>query len=141
MREMGREEALAFLRTGTRTGKLATVRPDGRPHVAPIWFILEDGDIVFNTWHTSVKANNLAADSRASLVVDLEEPPYAYVMAEGTVEMSDDVAESRRVATLIGGRYMGQERAEEFGMRNGVEGELVVRLRIEKMVARDDISG
>lgn len=141
MREMDRGEALAFLQTGTRTGKLATVRPDGRPHVAPIWFVLDDGDIVFNTWHTSVKANNLAADSRASLVVDLEEPPYAYVMVEGSVEISDDVAESRRVATLIGGRYMGIDRAEEFGERNGVEGELVVRLPIERMVARDDISG
>lgn len=138
---MGRDEALAFLQAGTRTGKLATVRPDGRPHVAPIWFIVEDGDVVFNTWHTSVKADNLAADSRASLVVDLEQPPYAYVMVEGTVEISDDVEEAQRIATLIGGRYMGADRAEEFGARNGVEGELVVKLRIDKMVARDDVSG
>lgn len=138
---MGRDEALAFLQAGTRTGKLATVRPDGRPHVAPIWFIVEDGDVVFNTWHTSVKADNLAADSRASLVVDLEQPPYAYVMVEGTVEISDDVEEAQRIATLIGGRYMGADRAEEFGARNGVEGELVVKLHIDKMVARDDVSG
>jgi len=137
---MGRGEALAFLQNGTRTGKLATVRPDGRPHLAPIWFVLDAGDIVFNTWHTSVKANNLAANSRASMVVDLEEPPYAYVMVEGPVEISDDVAESRRIATLIGGRYMGSDRAEEFGERNGVVGELVVRLRLEKLVARSDIS-
>lgn len=141
MREMDRGEALAFLQTGTRTGKLATVRPDGRPHVAPIWFVLDDGDIVFNTWHTSVKANNLATDPRASMVVDLEEPPYAYVMVEGSVDVSEDVIESRRIATSIGGRYMGSERAEEFGERNGVEGELVVRLRIDRMIARHDISG
>ncbi len=138
---MDRGEALSFLQTGTRTGKLATVRPDGRPHVAPIWFVLDDDDIVFNTWHTSVKAGNLAADSRASMVVDLEEPPYAYVMVEGSVEITDDVDESRRIATLIGGRYMGADRAEEFGERNGVPGELVVRLRVEKLVARNDISG
>lgn len=141
MREMTRAEALEFLATGTRTGKFASVRPDGRPHVAPVWFVLDDGDIVFNTWHTSVKARNLATDSRASLVVDYEQPPYGYVMVEGSVEISDDVDESRRVATLIGSRYMGQDRADEFGARNGVEGELVVRLSMERMVARDDIAG
>lgn len=140
MREMSRAEALEFLAEGTRTGKLATVRADGRPHVAPIWFVLDGEDIVFNTWHTSVKARNLAAESRTSLVVDLEEPPYAYVMVEGNVEVSDDLDEIRQVATRIGARYMGEDRAEEFGERNGVEGELLVRIKIAKIVARDNIS-
>ena len=62
-------------------------------------------------------------------------------MVEGTVTISDDVAESRRVATLIGGRYMGEDRAEEFGERNGVEGELVVRLSLDRIIARDNITG
>jgi PPOX class probable F420-dependent enzyme len=141
MREMSKEECLALLAEGTRTGKLATVRPDGRPHVAPIWFTIEGDHLVFNTWHTSVKARNLAADPRASLVVDYQEPPFGYVVVDGTAELLDDLAEARRVATIIGGRYMGPERAEEFGARNGVAGELVVRLRMERLVGRDDISG
>jgi len=140
MREMSIDEAFEFLSTGTRTGKLATVRSNGRPHVAPVWFVVEDGTLVFNTWHTSVKARNLARDPRASLVVDLAEPPYAYVLVEGTVQINDDAAEAQRVATVIGGRYMGPDRAEEFGARNGVEGELVVRLLPDKIIARDDIS-
>ena len=141
MRDMPRNDALAFMMVGTRTGKLATTRPDGRPHLAPIWFVVEGEDVVFNTWHTSVKALNLASDPRASLLVDLEEPPYAYVMVEGTVEVVTDLDEVRRVATIIGGRYMGKGRAESFGRRNGVEGELMVRLRIEKLVAKDDVAG
>ena len=60
MREMTSDERRAFLLTGTRTGKLATVRPDGRPHVAPVWFVLdgvtEKGDVVvFTTGADTVK--------------------------------------------------------------------------------------
>lgn len=138
---MSRSESLAFLAGDTRTGKLATVRPDGRPHVVPVWFTVEGEELVFNTWHTSMKARNLAADSRAALVVDYEHPPYGYVLVEGTVDISDDLEEVRRIATIIGGRYMGEDEAEEFGARNGVEGELVVRLHIERLVGRDDITG
>ena len=138
---MDRAEAFAFLGDGTRTGKLATVRADGRPHVAVIWFTVEGEDLLVNTWHTSVKARNLERDPRASLIVDLEEPPYRYVLVEGRVTLSDDVSESRRIATIVGGRYMGADRAEEFGARNGVEGELAARLRIERIIARDDITG
>ena len=141
MKKLSTIEALDFLQVGTRTGKLATVRPDGRPHVVPVWFVVDGDGVVFNTWHTSVKARNLVHDSRAAMLVDYEEPPYGYVMVEGTVTISDDVAESRRVATLIGARYMGADRAEEFGERNGVEGELVVRLSLDKFVGRDDITG
>jgi PPOX class probable F420-dependent enzyme len=137
---MSREEGLAFLAEGTRTGMLATVREDGRPHVVPVWFLVDDGRIVFTTWHTSVKVDNLRRDSRAALVADLPEPPYAYVAVEGTVTFSDDPAEVRRYATRIGGRYMGEDRAEEFGRRNGVPGEVVVRLSIDKMIAHDEMT-
>ena len=43
------EQARAFLAAGYRTGKLATVRADGRPHVAPIWFVLDGADLIFMT--------------------------------------------------------------------------------------------
>ena len=141
MRKMDDAAAIEFISTGTRTGKLATVRADGRPHVVPVWFVVDDGDIVFNTWHTSVKARNLRRDHRATIAVDLQEPPYAYVMIEGTVTISEDLAEIRRCAAAIGGRYMGEDRAEEFGARNGVEGEWLVRLKIERIVAHGDVAG
>jgi PPOX class probable F420-dependent enzyme len=137
---MSQAEALAFLGEGTRTGKLATVRSDGRPHVAPVWFVIDDGDIVFNTWHTSVKARNLSREGRAALAVDMESPPYAFVVVEGEVQLSSDDPRLLELATRIGERYMGPDRAEEFGRRNGVEGELVVRLRLDKVIARSDVS-
>lgn len=140
MRTMTRDEAIAFLLEGTRTGKVATTRASGRAHVTPIWFTIDDGDLVFTTWHESAKAQHLRRDPRVSLVVDLEEPPYAYVLVEGTATLSDDLDEVRRIATEVGARYMGADRAQEFGARNGVPGEFVVRISIDRMLAYDEIS-
>ena len=98
--------------------------------------------IRFNTFGTSPKARAMAAEPRVSLLVDLEEPPYAFVRIDATAHIVDDDPELlRRTATEIGGRYMGAERAEEFGERNSVEGEVVVELTPVRVVALDDVSG
>jgi len=76
-----------------------------------------------------------------SLCVDLEVPPFAFVQVQGDAELSEDPAELLRTATAIGARYMGTDRAEEFGKRNAVPGELVVRVRPGKIVANFDITG
>jgi PPOX class probable F420-dependent enzyme len=141
MRTMAHDEALAFLAFGTRTGKLAMVRANGAPIVTPVWFVIDGDDLVFTTWHESAKAKRLHRDPRATLIVDMEEPPYAYVRVDGTVSFSGDLEEVRRFATIIGGRYMGVDRAEEYGRRNGVEGELVARLGMDRVVGHHDLSG
>jgi PPOX class probable F420-dependent enzyme len=130
----------AFLSAGTRTGKLAYAGPGGRPLVAPVWFIVEDGVLVFNTGKDTAKGRALARDPRATLCVDLEEPPYGFVQVQGDAELSEDPGELVRTATAIAARYMGQDRAEEFGQRNGVRGELVVRLRPTKVIAAFDMT-
>ena len=127
-RRMTDEERRAFLMHGTRTGKLATVRADGSPHVAPIWFVLDGDDLIFNTGARTAKGRNLRRDPRASIAVDDEAPPFAFVLVDGVCEISEEPAAKREWATRIGGRYMGAERAEEFGRRNAVPGELLVRL-------------
>ena len=134
-------EVSAFLMEGTRTGKLAYAGADGRPLVAPVWFIVEDGTLVFNTAKDTAKGRALARDPRATLCVDLEEPPYGFVQVQGTAELSEEPAELLRTAIAIGARYMGQDRAEELGKRNAVPGELVVRLRPTKVIAVFDVTG
>lgn len=134
-------EISAFLSAGTRTGKLAWTSADGRPLVAPIWFIVEDDCIVFNTGKDSAKGRALSRDPRVALCVDLEEPPYGFVQVQGHAELSEEPADLVRTATAIAGRYMGRERAEEFGKRNGVPGELVVRLRPDKVIAVFNMTG
>jgi PPOX class probable F420-dependent enzyme len=140
-RKMSSEQAYRFLAEGHRTGKVATVRADGSPHVAPIWFVLDGTDLVFTTGAESVKGRTLRRDPRLALVVDLEAPPYAFVLVEGTVTLSEDVAEMLPLAIAIGARYMGAELAEQFGRRNAAPGEMLVRLTPSKIVAFDDLVG
>lgn len=130
----------AFLSEGTRTGKLAYTATDGRPLVVPVWFVVEDGTLVFNTGKDTAKGKALIRDPRAAICVDLEEPPYGFVQVQGEAELSEDPAELVRTATAIAARYMGEDRAEEFGKRNGVPGELVVRLRPAKVIAAFDMT-
>ena len=134
-------EISAFLSAGTRTGKLAYNGADGRPLVAPIWFVVEDGVLIFNTGKDTAKGKALARDPRATLCVDLEEAPYAFVQVQGNAELSEDPGELVRTATAIAARYMGAERAEEYGKRNGVPGELVVVLRPTKVIAAFNLTG
>lgn len=137
------EEVRAFLSAGTRTGKLGWVAADGRPLVAPVWFVVDDdsGDLVFTTFATSAKGRALARDTRLVLCVSEDVPPYAYVQVQGVAEVTEDPAELRRWATRIGGRYMGADRADEFGQRNGAAGELLVRLRPAKVLSDFDVTG
>jgi PPOX class probable F420-dependent enzyme len=139
-REMSHDEWRAFLLDGTRTAMLATVRPDGRAHIAPIWFVLDGDDVMFNTGADTVKGRALARDPRVTLGVDDAKPPFAFVLVEGIAELSHDSEESLRWATAIGGRYMGADRAEEFGRRNAVPSELLVRVHVTRVIARAGIS-
>ncbi len=137
---MSRDQWQKFLSEGTRTGKLATVRADGSPHLAPVWFLLDGDDLVFNTGQDTVKGRNLARDPRVSLCVDDERPPFSFVTVRGRAELSDDLGEVREWATRIAARYVGDDLAEQFGARNGVPGELLVRVRIEKVIGLADIA-
>ncbi len=138
--KMSKSQWQAFLSESTRTAKVSTVRADGSPHLAPVWFLLDGDDLVFNTGADTVKGRNLARDNRISICVDDDRPPFSFVTLQGRAELIDDLAEVRTWATRIGARYMGEERGEEFGARNGVPGELLVRVRIDKVVALADLA-
>src|SRR5690606_1378569 len=133
-------EIREFLTRGTRTGMLAYSAGDRRPLVAPVWFVLEGSEIVFNTGKNTAKGRSIARDPRVSLCVDLPEPPYGFVQVQAEASISEDPAELLRTATSLAERCMGRERAEEFGRRNAVPGELVVRLRPVKVVANLDMT-
>jgi len=139
-RTMTPDEIRAFLSHGTRTAKLATSGPDGQPHVMPVWFLLDGEELVFTTWADSIKGRNLRRDPRASIVVDAEIAPYAFVHIRGHVLLSEDLEEMLCFATAIAHRYMGAHRAEEFGRRNAVPGELLVRLRPARVIATADVA-
>ena len=140
-KQMTEPEWRAFLTHGTRTGKLATTRADGRPHVVPIWYVLDGDDLVFTTGAGSVKARSMRRDGRVSICVDDERPPYAFATIEGTVTISEDRDELLRFATDIGGRYMGADQAEAIGRRNAAVDELLVRITPTRVFAQTDVAG
>jgi PPOX class probable F420-dependent enzyme len=142
MHVMSEEEWKTFLAAEPpHTGKLATVRKDGRPHVAPIWFDLDDdGCLVFTTHAESLKGKSIRRDPRVSLCIDDERPPFSFVVVEGKAEVSEDPDDLLHWATRIGGRYMGAANAEAYGRRNAVPGELLVRLRPAHVIARAGIA-
>jgi PPOX class probable F420-dependent enzyme len=138
MENMSKVEYIAFLSAPARCAKLATVREDGRPHVVPVWFTLDGEHVIFTAGHTSVKVKNILRDGRVAICVDDDSPPFHYVLLEGRAEVLDDSVEAARYwGAIIGGRYMGLERAEEFGRR--AEGEWVMRMIPEKVIAYKNV--
>lgn len=140
MSRMTNEEYREFMLGKARTASLATVRADGRPHVAPVWFDLDGDTLLLMTGESTVKGRNLRREPRVSLCVDDERPPFSFVLLEGTAELADDDPDMLYWATRIGGRYMGKEQAELFGRRNAVPGELLVRVTPAKVIAQKDVA-
>jgi PPOX class probable F420-dependent enzyme len=138
--QMTGDELDRFLSTGTRTGKLATVRADGSPHVAPVWFVLDGGDLVFMTGENTAKGRAILRDPRVAMSVDDEHPPFAFAIIEGTVSISRDLDEILPLSIAIARRYMGEELAQQYGNRNAVDGELLLRLHRVRVTAMADIA-
>ncbi|GFG95177.1 PPOX class F420-dependent oxidoreductase [Mycobacterium timonense] len=134
------ERVVSFLSAGTRTGMLGYLAADGRPLVAPVWFVVDEGQLAFNTGRDTAKGRAIARDSRVVICVDDPRPPYSFVQVQGVAAVSDDPQDVLDIATRTGARYMGAKRADEFGRRNAVPGELVVRVRPTKVNAGFDIS-
>jgi PPOX class probable F420-dependent enzyme len=119
----------AFVTAGTRTAKVATVRTDGRPHIAPVAFVLDGDDLVFVTALDSVKGRTLRRTGVASATVDEETPHYPFVIVEGTVTTTEQPADLRRFASAIALRYVGAENVEALTERNAVPGQFWSGLR------------
>ena len=128
------EEVITFLSDGTRTGMLGYVGADGRPLVAPVWFMVDGNQLVFTTHKQSAKGRALVRDPRVVMCVDDPHPPYSFVQVQGTASTGEDPGELLDATTRLGGRYMGADRAEEYGRRNAVPGELIVRITPTKVV-------
>src|SRR5262249_20669870 len=123
-----------------RTAMLAVGRADGSPHVAPVWADLDGDQVVFMTSADPIQGKALFRGPRGSLCWGGERPPFRFVTIAGGAATPADTGELVRWATRMGGRYMGADRAEEYGRRNGVPPELVVRVTPARIVAKVDIA-
>jgi PPOX class probable F420-dependent enzyme len=148
MTEMSKAEIGRFLMQGTFTGKLGTIKKDGSSHVVPFWFVLDNrnsrgqiGDIILTTGDTSVKAQNIQRDSRVSICVDDQIPPFSFVTIFGSAKIQPyKQKEVLKWATKIAERYMGKDNAEAYGKRNSEEGLVLVRIKPTRIIAEKDIA-
>lgn len=94
---------------------LATVRPNGSPHVAPVWFQYRGGLVRIVAETTAVKVRNIKHEPRVSLSVAVQDRPYRYVLINGTAELSQDgVPELTRAMAV---RYQGEEEGNSYADR------------------------
>ena len=141
MAEMSTAEREAFLdQMPARTAVLAVTRKDGSPIAAPIWYVRDGDELVFTTWAESLKGRAIRRDPRVAITVQDPAPPFSYVIAEGEARWEDGSPDLLHWATVLGGRYMGEDDAEQYGKRNAVPGELLVRVRPTRWQAAKDIA-
>jgi PPOX class probable F420-dependent enzyme len=140
MARMTNDEAMAFLTEDSHTGKLATASPTGAPHVAPVWFVVADGDLLFTTGRETVKGRHLRSNPRAALAVESERYPHSFVVVRGAVTLDQAASDLPEWSTRIAERYVPAGQAAAYGSRNAVEGEMLCRLHIDRITGERDIA-
>jgi PPOX class probable F420-dependent enzyme len=103
-RVMMRPDEVAGMLAGGRKVQLATINPDGYPHLVTMYYALVDGKIAFWTYRTSQKALNLARDPRISCLVESGEAYFDLrgVQIQGTVETITDPDAVYQIGLAIG---------------------------------------
>ncbi len=123
-----REAFLADLHVGVLSVAAGEAQP---PVTAPVWYTYDPGGLVsIITAKESVKARLLRAEGQASLCVQTETPPYAYVSVEGRVVEVEDVDPDERLAQAR--RYLGREGGDQYIAANRDVDNLTIRIAPER---------
>jgi len=132
---MTEEEMAAFLAEAP-VARLASHNADGTIHLAPAWFLYDDGHLLIGTQAISRKARNVAADPQVTVVVDSQEPPFKGVIIYGAAELDREDAAAKRVPIFA--KYVAPERAEQMaqGMAEQFE-PVIIRVRPERIISYD----
>ena len=110
-RKMTRQEMEEFL-SECHVANLATLKREGSPHLAPLWYEYRDGRVYFITGESYVKVRNILRDPRVAVSVATDQEPYKYVVMEGNAEVTSEDAEGVTFSICI--RYRGQDRGASF---------------------------
>src|SRR3989337_739508 len=105
MGTMADNEWRSFVTAGTRLAHIALTRPDGRPHVTPVCFILDGHELAFALSPGSVKGKSLARDRRIAICVSDERQPYSFVTIEGEAQVSAEPDQIKPIGAGIANRY------------------------------------
>jgi PPOX class probable F420-dependent enzyme len=139
MTTMTHDEWRAFVTAGTRLAHIGLTRPDGRPHVTPVCFILDGDEVAFALSPGSVKGKSLAHDRRLAICVSDERQPYSFVTMEGQARISAEPDQIKHVAAGIADRYYPSQPAADIAETFVREGFTAVRISITKVIARSGL--
>ena len=98
-----------------RFAVVGSKNPDGSPHLAVMWYLLDGDDIVVNSAQGRIKDRNLALDPRMSIVVEDE---YRWVRVDGRARIEHDQSITHEDIRRLATRYYGDERKVADAMRN-----------------------
>jgi PPOX class probable F420-dependent enzyme len=98
-----------------RFAVVGTRNPDGSPHLAVMWYLLDGDDIVVNSAQGRVKDRNLAADPRMSVLVA---DGYRWVRIDGPARIEHDQAIAHADIRRLAMRYYGNEKKVDDAMKN-----------------------
>ena len=108
------DEQRAFLKD-KRFAVVGTKNPDGSPHLAVMWYLLDGDDIVVNSRRGRIKDRNLAADPRMSVVV---EDGYRWIRIDGRVRIEHDQRVAQADIRRLAARYYENERKVDEAVRD-----------------------
>lgn len=138
---MNKREIDAFLQ-GVHLARVATVRPDGRPHVAPVWYLWQEGTLYFETARDSVKARNLMVNPAIAVTIDVTAGGLRllYVILEGDAAFVEEPHRARALAERIYVRYVGDEGLQTPSVKSMLAGDFViVSLKPSRVIALDQM--
>jgi PPOX class probable F420-dependent enzyme len=130
MSDMFSERQLRFLEK-PRIGRLATVRRDGSPHVAPVWYRFDAGQFLVLTERGSQKHKNIERDPRVEFCIDDERPPYHTVLVRAHVTVEDAPGREWREALAI--HYLGEDAGRRYIAENMHANDVMLRILPEKV--------
>ena len=117
-----------------RTAQLVTLRASGTPHVAPVWFLWDQGRALVMADSKAVKVRNVRRNPAVALCVSTPDHPYSFVTIEGTANIAVSGVEDmvRRTCVL----YEGQERGTEFAAELlGDERLTLIDISVDRMMS------
>ncbi len=136
---MPRTELSAAQRTFLEEKRFAVVgtkNPDGSPHLAVMWYLLDGDDIVVNSAQGRIKDRNIAADPRMSVLV---EDGYRWIRIDGRAAIEHDQAIAQADIRRLAARYYEDERKVDDAVKNnfGKQHRITYRLAIRRVASEE----
>ena len=110
-----------------RLARLATIDPDGFPHVVPIWYGIEGDDLIFMSDRDTAKVRNAIARPRGAASIGGDAGDAAGFLIRGELSVYDDVGHA--VAHWLAYRYETKARADELAVEWANDDIVVIRLK------------